>query len=93
VGIQGSETLELLRVLGMGGALTAAVVQAGRIVLELVRGRNRVAEVEALSAATLAEIEAESKAKSAEIEAKSRAETAKLRIELQLERERNRSLP
>jgi hypothetical protein len=57
--VQLSETLELLRVLGMGGAITAAVVQTGRIILEWVRGRNRIAEIEATSRAEIRKLQVE----------------------------------
>jgi hypothetical protein len=76
-----SETFELVRVLVSGGVLTAAVVQAGLYFRERLRSRNRVAE-----------IQAESAARRAEIEAANRAEIAKLQVELHLERERNRAL-
>jgi hypothetical protein len=59
VAIQGPEILELLRVLGMGGALTAAVVQTGRIVLEWVRGRNRIAEIKATNEAEIRKLQVE----------------------------------
>jgi hypothetical protein len=73
-----SRILDLLPVLIPAGAIVAA---AGRIILERVRGRNRVLEIQAENAAKLREIKATSE-----------AEIAKLRVELHLERERNRSL-
>jgi hypothetical protein len=76
-----SEALEVARVLAPAGAITAALVQTGRIILERVRGRNRIAEIQAEGAVEIAKIEATS-----------RAEIAKLQVELQLERERNRTL-
>jgi hypothetical protein len=80
-----SQILDLLPALIPAGA-------AGMIGLERVRGRNRVAEIEAERVRDVAKIEAESAAKIAEIEATSRAEIAKLQVELQLELERNRTL-
>ena len=76
-----SETFDLVRVLATGGVATAVVVQVGQYVRERARGNNRVAE-----------IQAEKDAKLAEIKATSDAEITKLRVELQLERERNRTL-
>jgi hypothetical protein len=67
-----SETFDLLRVLATG-SLAAAVVQTGRIILERVRGRNRIAE-----------IEAERDAEIAKIEAAGKVEIAKRQVELQL---------
>jgi formylmethanofuran dehydrogenase subunit E len=67
-----SETFDLLRVLATG-RLAAAVVQTGRIILERVRGRNRIAE-----------IEAERDAEIAKIEAAGKVEIAKRQVELQL---------
>jgi hypothetical protein len=55
-----SETFDLLRVLATG-SLAAAVVQTGRIILERVRGRNRIAEIEAERDAEIAKIEAAGK--------------------------------
>jgi hypothetical protein len=76
-----SETFEMVRVLVSAGVVTTVVVQVGQYFRERLRGRNR-----------LAEIQAESAAKLAEIEAANRAEIAKLQVELHLERERNRAL-
>jgi hypothetical protein len=73
-----SQILDLLPVLIPSGAVVTA---AGMILLERVRGMNRVAEIQAETAGKLAEIDATS-----------RAEIAKLQVELQLERERNRVL-
>jgi hypothetical protein len=72
-----SQILHLLPVLIPAGAVPVA----GRIALEWVRGRNRVAEIQAENAAKLAEIEAAN-----------RAEIAKLQVELRLELERSRAL-
>jgi hypothetical protein len=54
-----SEALEVARVLAPTGAITAAVVYTGRIILELVRGRNRVAEIEATGDADLKKLQLE----------------------------------
>jgi hypothetical protein len=45
------EMAGLLRVLAPDGVATAFIVQAGRILLERVRGRNRIAEIRAESEA------------------------------------------
>jgi hypothetical protein len=76
-----SQIPHLLPVLVSGGVASAVVVQAGQYFRERLRGRNRVAE-----------IEAESAAKPAEIEAANRAEIAKLQVQLRLELERSRAL-
>jgi hypothetical protein len=75
------EILDLLPVLAAGGLFTAIVVQAGQCLRERQRGKNRIAE-----------IEAERDAEIAKIEAAGKVEIAKLRVELQLERERQRAL-
>jgi hypothetical protein len=77
-----SQILDLLPVLIPAGA---AITAASRIVLERVRGRNRIAEIQAESAAKLAEIEAARDAEVAKIQANGL-------VQLQLERERNRAL-
>jgi hypothetical protein len=87
-----SEALEVARVLAPAGAITAAVIYTGKIILERVRGRNRVAELAAERDCDVAKIEAKSRAKALEDERNNRAEIAKLRVELQLERERQRAL-
>jgi hypothetical protein len=80
-----SRILDLLPVLVPGGVATAITVQGGRIILERVRGGNR-----------LAEIQAEREAKLADIEAMKDAEVAKIQanglVQVQLERERSRAL-
>ena len=73
-----SQILDLLPALIPAGAVVAA---ASRIVLERVRGRNRVLEIQAETAGKLAEIKATGD-----------ADLKKLQLELQLERERNRAL-
>jgi hypothetical protein len=73
-----SQILDLLPVLVPSGA---AVTAAGMILLERVRGRNRIAEIHAETAGEIAKIEATNQ-----------AEIAKLHVELELERERNRAL-
>jgi hypothetical protein len=80
-----SEALEVARVLAPAGAITAAVVYTGRIILELVRGRNKIAEIEAEHDAKIDEIEAANRAKLAEIQANGV-------VQVQLERERNHAL-
>jgi hypothetical protein len=79
------EALEVARVLVPAGAITAAVVQTGRIILERVRGRNRVAEIQAERDAEIAKIEAARDAEIAKIQANGV-------VQVQLERERNRAL-
>jgi hypothetical protein len=84
-----SQILDLLPLLIPSGA---AVTAAGMIILERVRGGNRVDEIRAEEARDVAKIQAESEAKRAEIEATNRAEIATLQVQLALERERNRVL-
>jgi phage shock protein A len=63
----------------------AAVTAVGMIVLERVRGRNRIAEIEAERDAKLAKIEAARDAEIAKIQAQGV-------VQVQLERERSRAL-
>jgi hypothetical protein len=61
-----SETFDLIGTLVSGGVITAIVYGCTRVALEWKRGKNRVAEIEAESAAEVAKIDATSAAKIAE---------------------------